>query len=563
MVFFDREQTRRPDRPAARMDRRGRRARRHLEVFTQRPRPRSPGVHDSGRIEYRAEDGRRRRRAQPADRGPTWTCGSTTRTTASTACYARGRRGERVHRPARAPTACPSRIARRATLVRLYFEGKELEQRDRHRRRVGHLPRRDRGATTRRRGGARRRVRGGPHRLRGAEEPHPPRGERGPALPGDRAARARGACSTSKKQVLEARGNPQLEDRGDTLRGKSLAYDLESRRGTVFGARTRYQTGWYAGDKIRRLGDDVLDVSGARYSTCNLDEPHYAFRSDRMKIYLKDKIIARPVVFALQARADAGAAVLRVPDPRRTAHSGLLVPQIQFGFGDETGGYIRNAGYYWAPNDYIDFTVSRRLVPVDPVVGAARRGALQGCSTSSRARCRARSRARTTATEERNWDFRGQHAQTIDENTSLTARANFTSSADYTRDPLTGLPLANRIDRFLTSNLTLSHRRPWASINLVAVAPGGPRHEPDHVAAAQAAGTAAVAVDRPAVAHAGQEARAVGRAVVPALPVDARTWASTRASSTIARSRPSSATPSPACPRVRHLGRRAAPTSTC
>ena len=267
-----------------------------------------------------------------------------------------------------------------------------------------------------------------------------------------------------EKQVLEARGNPQLEDRGDTLRGKALSYDLESRRGTVFGARTRYQSGWYSGDRIRRLGDDVLDVGGARYSTCNLDDPHYAFRSDRMKIYLKDKIIARPVVLTLK-HVPLLALPFYVFPIRQDRTSGMLVPQIQFGFGDETGGYIRNAGYYWAPNDYTDFTVSGDWYPQVPswvLRGEARykllykfEGEMQGSISRS-----------YFGTEERNWDFRGQHAQTIDDNTSLTARANFTSSADYTRDPLTGLPLANRIDRFLTSNLTLSHRRPWASINL-------------------------------------------------------------------------------------------------
>jgi len=267
-----------------------------------------------------------------------------------------------------------------------------------------------------------------------------------------------------EKQVLEARGNPQLEDRGDTLRGRSLAYDLESRRGTVYGARTRYQSGWYAGEKIRRLGDDVIDVAGARYSTCSFEEPHYAFRSDRMKIYLKDKIIARPVVFTLK-HVPLLALPFYVFPIRQDRTSGLLVPQIQFGFGDETGGYIRNAGYYWAPNDYTDFTVSGDWYPRVPswvLRGEARykllykfEGQMQGSISRS-----------FYFTEERNWDFRGQHAQTIDDRTALTARANFTSSAAYTRDPLTGLPLANRLDRFLESNVTLSHRRPWASMNL-------------------------------------------------------------------------------------------------
>ncbi|MEO6462871.1 MAG: putative LPS assembly protein LptD, partial [Candidatus Eisenbacteria bacterium] len=270
----------------------------------------------------------------------------------------------------------------------------------------------------------------------------------------------------SRQQMLEARGNPQLEDRGDTLRGRALAYDLDARRGIVYGARTRYQSGWYSGDRIRRLGDDVLDVGGARYSTCNLLEPHYAFQSDRMKIYLKDKIIARPVVFALK-HIPLLALPFYVFPIKQDRASGLLLPQIQFGFAGSSGGYIRNAGYYWAPNDYVDATVSGDWYPQVPrwiLRGEGRykllykfTGELQG------------SIARESGLDEqRNWDFRGNHSQTIDDNTALTARANFTSSGDYTRDRDTGQPLVNRIDRFLTSNVTLSHRRPWASFNLSA-----------------------------------------------------------------------------------------------
>lgn len=280
----------------------------------------------------------------------------------------------------------------------------------------------------------------------------------------DIALRAPEVLFDVKKQILEARGNPQLEDRGDTLRGRSLAYDLDTRRGIVYGARTRYQTGWYSGDRIRRLGDDVLDVGGARYSTCSLDEPHYGFESSRMKIYLKDKIIARPVVFAVK-HIPILALPFYVFPIRQDRASGLLVPQIQFGFTGSSGGYIRNAGYYWAPNDYSDFTVSGDWYPQVPrwiLRGEARYkllykfdGQMQGSISRQ-----------FDSIERRNWDFRGSHAQSINDATALTAQANFTSNADYTRDPDTGLPLANRVDRFLTSNLTLSHRQPWASFNL-------------------------------------------------------------------------------------------------
>ncbi len=267
----------------------------------------------------------------------------------------------------------------------------------------------------------------------------------------------------SRRQVFEARGNPVLEDRGDTLRGRSLAYDLVARKGAVYGARTHYETGWFSGDRIRRLGDSVLDVKGATYTTCSLLHPHYAFESDRMKIYLKDKVIARPLVFAVR-----GIPLLALPfyifPIRDDRHSGVLVPQIQFGFTNGQGS-VRNAGYYWAPNDYMDFTFAGDYQPSIPswlLRGEARYKLLyrfEGEVRGSYAR-------RIDFTDSRSGDLHGRHYEQFGDNTALTAEANFSSSSDYTKNPLTGDPLATRLDRFLISSLTLSHRQPWASFNL-------------------------------------------------------------------------------------------------
>src|SRR5205823_10786915 len=122
-----------------------------------------------------------------------------------------------------------------------------------------------------------------------------------------------------------------------------------------------------------KLGDDVVDVRGATYTTCNLDEPHYSFRAGRMKIYLKDKIIARPVVFYIE-----NVPVLALPfyvfPIRPDRHSGLLFPQFQFGVTSQGGQFVRNAGYYWAPNEYMDATLSGDYYPSRP----AWRGVLEG-----------------------------------------------------------------------------------------------------------------------------------------------------------------------------------------
>jgi hypothetical protein len=101
----------------------------------------------------------------------------------------------------------------------------------------------------------------------------------------------------SQEQVLVASGNPQLVDRGDKVQGHLMTYDLESREGTIYQAETTYERGLYHGERIRKVDENELDVKSGSYSTCSLDQPHYHFQARWMKIYLKDKMVAKPVVF--------------------------------------------------------------------------------------------------------------------------------------------------------------------------------------------------------------------------------------------------------------------------
>ena len=94
-----------------------------------------------------------------------------------------------------------------------------------------------------------------------------------------------------------ANGDPELVDRGEKVAGHLMTYDLESRVGNIYKAETAYEKGLYRGERIRKANEKELDVMNGAYSTCDLADPHYHFAAHWMKIYLKDKLVAKPVVF--------------------------------------------------------------------------------------------------------------------------------------------------------------------------------------------------------------------------------------------------------------------------
>jgi hypothetical protein len=146
-------------------------------------------------------------------------------------------------------------------------------------------------------------------------------------------------------------------------------------------------------------------------------------------------------------------------------HSGFLFPQFELGFNNAAGRFIRNAGYYWAPNDYFDLTLSGDYYQAEPSWVMRTEGyyklqyLIDGEFQASF--------ARDDALKTENWDLDASHSQELSPRTRLAARASFVSSRDYNSSNLYGRSIAQRLNRFLTSNVAITHAADWASFSAV------------------------------------------------------------------------------------------------
>ncbi len=156
-------------------------------------------------------------------------------------------------------------------------------------------------------------------------------------------------------ELLDATGRPLLIEGADKLYGDRMDYDLEVGAGLVRQGTTKFMDGYYNGETIAKVGDDVLKVWNSTYTTCDLKVPHYHLTSDRMKVYLDDKVVTGPLVLYL-----GDTPLIALPffaqNIRRGRRSGILRPEFEFGITSQKDRFIRNVGYYWATNDYTDFT---------------------------------------------------------------------------------------------------------------------------------------------------------------------------------------------------------------
>jgi len=233
-----------------------------------------------------------------------------------------------------------------------------------------------------------------------------------------------------EEQVLSASGSPDLHERGERLVGKNLNYDLEERSGTVIEGVTTFEDGLYYGERIHREEDGTLRVTGGVYTTCSDPEPHYRLESYRMKIYLDDKVVAKPVILYI-GEIPVFALPFYVFPIRTKRHSGFLIPRVDIGVSQTSGRFIKNFGYYWAPSDYWDLTLWGDFYEQTRWITHAEaryklRYVLSGSVSGSF--------MQEFSGDKRRWDLKLSHRQEFGRNWTMGASGDFRSDASYASD---------------------------------------------------------------------------------------------------------------------------------
>jgi lipopolysaccharide assembly outer membrane protein LptD (OstA) len=164
---------------------------------------------------------------------------------------------------------------------------------------------------------------------------------------------------TVSNNQFQARGAPTLIEGGDTTVGDFMVYNIKTRRGRVSYAITRFEETYVTGSNIVKTPENCLYIEQGDYTSCeNPEHPHYYFYGRHVKFIPQDKVVSRPVVLNV---GDAPVAVLPffVMPLQRGRRSGWLTPS--WGGSVARGGYVDHLGYYFAPNDYYDATLSAKV----------------------------------------------------------------------------------------------------------------------------------------------------------------------------------------------------------
>ncbi|MXW04783.1 MAG: LPS-assembly protein LptD [Gemmatimonadetes bacterium] len=145
---------------------------------------------------------------------------------------------------------------------------------------------------------------------------------------------------------------PRLQDETNVVVGDRMQYDMNTGEGQIWKGRTQYDQGFFDGDLITLNADRTFEIHNGSYTTCdNPNHLHYYLKMGEAKVAPDDKAVVRNMTGYI-----LGIPVIYLPvyvfSVKQGRQSGFTVPN--YGSGVEEGRYLRNLGYYWAPNEYFD-----------------------------------------------------------------------------------------------------------------------------------------------------------------------------------------------------------------
>ncbi len=151
---------------------------------------------------------------------------------------------------------------------------------------------------------------------------------------------------------------PVVVQGSQTYNMDTVVYNTDSEKMMVKGVVFQEGEGYIRGKNIKKIGDEIMNIGGGIYTTCDAEHPHFYLKMSKAQLVNSKngkKVIIGPSYLYLED----------VPLPivlpfgffpvMSEQNSGVIIPE----FGEENlkGFYLRGGGYYFVLNDYMDLAV--------------------------------------------------------------------------------------------------------------------------------------------------------------------------------------------------------------
>ncbi len=160
---------------------------------------------------------------------------------------------------------------------------------------------------------------------------------------------AKYGLDTAKMKI----GYPVFKDKKSEYEVAEMSYNLKSKKALVRDILTQEGEGYIRGGLAKRVDENTYNLKGGIYTTCDRhDDPHFYIKLRKFKMIKDDKVVTGWANLVIEGLETPIALPFGIFPLKKKYSSGIILPS----FGEEVnrGFFLRDLGYYWAVNDYMD-----------------------------------------------------------------------------------------------------------------------------------------------------------------------------------------------------------------
>lgn len=155
------------------------------------------------------------------------------------------------------------------------------------------------------------------------------------------------------------KGLPVFADGDEAYTTNHIKYNFDTKKAYIRGIITQQGEAIMHGDTVKKNERDELFVKRARYTTCNLTDPHFHIEASKLKLIPNNKMVAGPFrLYFNDVPTPLGLPFGMFPVPKKRA-SGVVFPT--YGEQKNRGFFLKDGGYFFAISDYINMQLTGEI----------------------------------------------------------------------------------------------------------------------------------------------------------------------------------------------------------
>jgi len=134
-----------------------------------------------------------------------------------------------------------------------------------------------------------------------------------------------------------------------------ITYNFDTKKGKIKDVITQQGEGFIHGRDIKKDSNNTYFVGHGKYTTCDLEHPHFYIGAKKIKVIPNDKIVTGPAVLYIADIPTPLAIPFGYFPNKKGRASGIIIPT--YGESNNWGFFLRDGGFYYGKNELFDLAL--------------------------------------------------------------------------------------------------------------------------------------------------------------------------------------------------------------